>query len=482
MADASPAVHPARPSGLIDFRKHAEYPIILGDSLKDESSQFIDLRFNWQPKSGFKDFSSKLAKTEDGYSLKVDDPATSDPAYRYTGHERHLSSNGDEMSSLALVFDKKRSAFVMERISHSVDLNLASAASQSRDDIRRRAQLPPPSHRGSKQSTTNAAEDDEEPDPSNPFDFRNFLDEAKETVDKALGSRSPLPGARTPMSGFASPAAGPTRFVPTSSQSLTSHRDTAVSRKPKQDTPLRKPKPPQDRHKPIRPPNGALSKERISDSDDELSDVPLAVTKPASSSTSTRPSTIKKKQNDSPPNTAIATKPTHSHSRNISTTSHSPHIVVNDGDLEIDMGSPPREARTKRRIDAEAFRSHTGTPVLGLSPRIRSPPRSHHHHHHDDTHMKDAEDNDDDDDVEALELGSPRSKTTPGQQQQHRDDHHAPTPTNQNNVSEDDDIAELEDLLGGDDDMDTSGGLGLGIVGAQHRQQDDDDSEVSEEE
>lgn len=443
MASASPAVHPARPSGLVDFRKYAEYPIILGDSLKDDASkadQLIDLRFNWQPKAGLKDYESQLSKANTGYSLNVNDPATLDSALRYAGHERSI---GDDTSSLALVFDKKRAAFVLESISHSIDLNLESAASQSKDDVRRRPKLPDgPQGRAKSTAGGSKGADDDEADPTNPFDFRNFLDEAKETVEKATGGRSPMPGSRTPMSGFGSPAVGPTRITPSTTPALPAKETHAPQRKPKSVQPPRKPKPTQDR-KPAKqaPP---LSNERISDSDDELSD------------------TVTVSKQPKPP----APTPK-GHTRNVSeNTGKSPHIVVNDGDLEIDMGSPPPELRKrKRRIDADAFRSHTGTPVIGNSPRI--PPAS------DDVEMKDPSDEDEDGDVDELDLGSPQATNRKADTHEH-----APTPPNPPAHDEDDGVAELEDLLGGDDDVDTSGhGLGLGISGAG-----DDDSEESEEE
>ncbi|ETN36682.1 uncharacterized protein HMPREF1541_08960 [Cyphellophora europaea CBS 101466] len=435
---ASPAVTAARPSGLVDFRKHAEYPIVLGDSLKDDASaeRLIDLRFNWQPKAGLEDYDSQFSMGKDGYSLQVTDPVTSDSAFRYSGHDRN---NGDDMSSFVLIFDRKRSAFVLENVAHSIDLNLESAASQSKDDIRRRPRLPDGPPRQSSSGGKKAVDDDE-PDPSNPFDFRNFLDEAKVTAEKTAGSRSPLPGSRTPLSGFASPAAGPSRFTPTTTPALPQKEARPVQRKPKAEPPARKPKTAQKPAKQV-----PLSSERISDSDDELSDS-VAVSK------------------ESKP-AAVANK---GHTRNTSAShGQSPHIVVNDGDLEIDMGSPPTQLRhRKRQIDAEAFRSHTGTPVIGNSPRQQT-------HAAPDIEMKDVNGQDEDGDVEELNLDSPQALATAVTIQEH-----APTPPNQA-ASEDDEVAELEDLLGGDDDEhDTSGqGVGLGITRPA-----DDDSEESEEE
>jgi hypothetical protein len=465
----SPAVHPTRPSGMLDFKKHAEYPIILGDSLKDAQStgdRFMDLRFNWQPKAGFQDYKSRLSNTERGVRVHVTNKTTHDSAFEYIGHERPAGSDEHETSSFALVFDKQRSAFVLESLSASIDLNLESASTLSKDDVRRRQKLPtgPPTTATSSVANKPTPQD-EQPDPDNPFDYRNFLEEAREQIDKPAGSKSPLPGSRTPLSGFASPAIAPTRFVSTVTSTA-----SAAPKKPRAEKPATKPlakKPPATNHRPARQP---LSSEKVSDSDDEMSDAPAppaAAHKP--SATSKPPSTTK----------------SHGHTRQVSANiGQSPHIVVNDGDLEIDMGSPPPEARRRKRaIDTDAFRSHTGTPVVGLSPHQKP------QHEHRDHEMRDAHrdnDEDEDDDVEELDLGSPHNEPSTSKSGSARRDTRreepAPTPPPPQVVEEDDEIAELEDLLGGDDDADMSGGLGLGISGTSGRVDDDDESDVSEEE
>jgi hypothetical protein len=467
MSPLSPAVQAIHGPGLLDIRKPAEYPIVLGDSLKSGSSNpnhFIDLQFNWQPKAGFGDADSRLRRAGDGYRLNVDDTSAPDAAYRYTGHDRQSTRDGEETDSFALVFDKERSVFVLETIAHSIDLNLEAAPSQSQDDIQRLPQLTKTS--STSKTLSNKVRDDDEPDPDNPFDFRNFMDEAKENTEKAAGFRSPLPGSRTPMSGFASPAMGATRFTPTITQSLP-REPKPVQSKPKVEPIKRKAKPVRD-SKPARQTNQPLSSERISDSDDELSDAPVIKV-------------------DSKSSTASRTSAPKGHARNISANiGASPQIVINkDDDDVLDMDSPPQQTtKRKRIIDPEIFRSHTSTPVLGQSPRVaqQQQPRDR------DVKMRDVED----DDVDELELGSPRAHKNQTMSSKHSvrpskkdpvEDHDlAPTPENQH-ASEDDEVAELEDLLGGDDDADTSVGLGLGITtGGSRPAAADDDSEVSEEE
>jgi hypothetical protein len=474
----SPAAHPARPSGLLDFKKPAEYPIVLGDSLKDAAStgdRFMDLRFNWQPKAGFQDYKTRLSTTDRGLKVDVTNKTTHDSAFEYIGHQRQTDVDGQETSSFALILDKQRSVFVLESLTASIDLNLESASSLTKDDIRRRQKLPSTARAATTSSTTSKpTSHDEDPDPDNPYDYRNFIQEAREQLDKAAGSKSPFPGSRTPLSGFASPATGPTRLV-----SNTTKTPSTAPKEPRSENPATKPrarKPPAADHRATRQP---LSSEKVSDSDDEMSDA--AATAPAPQQKSTTAA-------NKPPTKPHGGGHTRQASANIGA---SPHIVVNDGDLEIDMGSPPPEAGRRGRrnraanIDTHAFRSHTGTPVIGRSPLLTS-----------DRNMPDAPDNDDDDDedgdVDVLDLGeaSTRRDQTRRDQAREREEEEkesaAPTPP-QMGVEEDDEVAELEDLLGGDDDADMTGtgtaasGLGLGITGTANRV-DDDESDVSEEE
>jgi hypothetical protein len=255
----------------------------------------------------------------------------------------------------------------------------------------------------------------------------------------------------------------------------------------------------------------ALSKEQISDSDDELSDtmIPQA-----------RTSTPK------PP-------ASRGHARTTSSVSNSgfaasPHIVVNDGDLEIDMGSPPPESRGRQRgrIDPGAFGSAAGTPIFRGNPKAGTTKRLVREEM-DDLEIDLGgggggveEGESPDNDVDELELGSPRagvvragqghqgsrsaSSVVPSSHRnqhrysnsnssQHQQHDNAPTPTNAAADLDDDD----EDLLAKaleaaleDEDGDTGNitghgnvGYGLGISGAAAGTGNgDDESDVSEEE
>ena len=281
------------------------------------------------------------------------------------------------------------------------------------------------------------------------------------------------------MSGFASPVPGATRFKATTPQSKPGTTSSPAPKKRRTDEPAKtsklaspmRQKPVQKKRRLAEETREPLSKARISDSDDEMSDT-IVVAKTS---------------------TPLLSQPK-GHSRNVSGGfSRSPHIVVNDGDLEIDMGSPPQEAtrgRPRGRIDPGAFRSNTGTPVLEMSSNRRVPV--------EDVRMKEPEeDHSEDGDVEELELGSPRtnklslhgSRSASIVEQPLRSvQEHAPTPPNQAG-DEDDDLlaAELEAALEEEDKeaetVDRGQGYGLGITGTAQRVDDDDDeSEVSEEE
>lgn len=192
------------------------------------------------------------------------------------------------------------------------------------------------------------------------------------------------------------------------------------------------------------------------------------------------------------------------------------------------MGSPPPEDRPTRRgrVDPEMFRSHTATPVAGMSSNAaRSRPLSltrpvveeqDRGHKDRDVTMKDIEaGSDEDDDVEEFELGSPQEKrlSVPnsgdvsrmdddggdqeaesqdcGQHGRRQDPQPAP-PTHVDDDDDDDDedllAAALEAALEEEEEQaaphhHSASGVGLGI-GMSGGVQDDesDESEVSEEE
>ncbi|KAK5221276.1 hypothetical protein LTR99_006901 [Exophiala xenobiotica] len=548
----SPALHPIKP-GLVDPRRPGEYPIILGDSLKgrESSSGFVNIHYNWQPKSGFKARDSKLAGSGDKYQLVVQGEDSDDGGYQYDGTlESQESGKDDEKaSSLALIFDKSKSAFVLESISSSLDMNLKSGPGQSSRDARDLPQLPTTSRpsrlaaRADIVGATSPSADNENPDPSNPYDFRHFLAEARENIEKSAaqpGNRTPIPGGMTPLSGISTPVpSASTRF-----KAMTPQFRPTTSKPPPQKG-GKSPDPPRaargssgpssktgpTKRDTAKQPSSSsaqpLSKARITDCDDEdddddeeassTIDVSRTVSsRPSTSTNTTKPTTSK--FTNPPASASASARRGHHHARTISANiGSSPHIIINDddGDLQIDMGSPPPEDRARRaRVDPEMFRSHTGTPVGGLStnhnrgPLSRVPAdtendrnRNRNHHRDRDVTMKDIEagaTDDEDGDVEEFELGSPRDKALGvrasgdvsmmednEEEEAHRQTaptstSHAPVLSNKdNNHDDDEDLLEaaLEAALEEEDEQ-AGHGVGLGIgMSAQ-----DDESEVSEEE
>ncbi|KIX03375.1 uncharacterized protein Z518_06927 [Rhinocladiella mackenziei CBS 650.93] len=523
---ASSAIHPIRSLGFIDPRRPGEYPIILGETLKESSKSkdsLVNIRYNWQPKSGFGSRESKLTKSGDTCQLVVEDGGSDDGgAYEYTGILSSLQpgKSDDEPNSLALIFDKSKSAFVLESISASLDMNLRSGPGQSSKDTRQLPQLPTEQHSFVDSSGPNGdghtspSAEDETPDASNPYDFRHFLNEARENFERSAqqpGNRTPLPGSRTPLSGISTPLPGSSRFLATTPQfkpTPAMSKATPERKKKNEETtrnagrthPTSTKSKTTTKHETgksssIQP----LSKARISDSDgddSETIDVARVITK---SSTTSNNSTTQKSSH-------AAGK---GHTRNVSANiGRSPHIIINDdGGLEIDMGSPPPEDRRAKRgrVDPEMFRSHTGTPIGGISsnPHVRpeSRPvgdqRGRGRDRDHDVTMKDIEagssPSDEDGDVEEFALGSPREKrlSVPNSGDVSRMDdegeddggrrRHAPTPPAPASNDDDDDedllAAELEAALE-EEDEEATRGIGLGIgMGVQ-----DDESEVSEEE
>jgi hypothetical protein len=526
---ASPAIRPSRPSGLFDPRQPGDYPIILGDSLNGDTKSkdsFVNIRYNWQPKSGFLDGrESKVRKSGDRWHLDVSNNGSGTYQYVSMAAPDQSAASDSGTRPLVLIFDESKSAFVLEAVSATLDMNLKAGPGMPREAARDLPRLHKHLPSSKKESQANehagSSSDDETADSSNPYDFRHFLAEARENVEKttqAPGNHTPIPGSRTPLSGTSTPIPGGNRFLPTTPQFRPSQtkptskpieqrkNKTEATVPPRSSTAATKPAVKRDTTKKDQP----LSKATISNSDDsENETVNLGRAAPAPKPTSSKPSR------------PLGAK---GHTRNISANiGSSPHIIINDddGDLEIDMGSPPPEderSRRRGRVDPEAFRSHTGTPIGGLSSNFRSTSRpisrtpvvedSHRgggRERDGDIRMRDIEaapeEDDDDDDVEEFELGSPREKSNaPRRGEVSRDESDddeqvqgrsfqeaqqaPPTPPAPANAYDEDDEDLLEAALEAaleEESGNQNTGVGLGIGMANGNLQ-DDESEVSEEE
>lgn len=557
---ASPALQPTRPAGWIDPRRPADYPIVLGASLKSESSKtkdtFVNIRYNWQPKSGLASRKSKLTKTGDKYDLRVR-PADSDDddggEFQYSGTLNSQSSGGgsdQSTKSLALVFDKSKSAFVLESISTSLDMNLKSGSGYPAKSARELPQLPNNDSNPQQSSSDHAQStgkgklsppiEDEPGDSSNPFDYRHFIAEARESLEKSTQQA----GNRTPVSGISTPVPpGASRFVSTTPQfratgAVPKASSTPQQRKKKEETSSSRGGQGHSRSTSSTTAKNSISAKRstaskplskatISDSDSDADSETIAVSRNPAPKAS-RPAAVSNTQSSKPPGAK-------GHTRNVSANiGSSPHIIINDddGDLEIDMGSPEPEDRNRRsRVDPEMFRSHTGTPIGGHSsnfgmagsrPLSRLGDESRYKdglagnrrdkvsnggrdsRRDRDVSMKDIEaessPSDEDGDVEEFELGSPQEKRPSSsllkssrvEKDDEDDEALAPTPpaprTDRMQVDDDDEddedllAAELEAALDEEDEAASAAiGLGIGMQHHHHHQQ-SDESEVSEEE
>jgi RNA polymerase II transcription elongation factor len=529
----SPAVHAQRPGNIVDPRRPGDYPILLGESLKGSgglSGGLVSLRYNFKPEKGLTLGKSILTKHKAGprssYKIVVQDGATNETAYTYSGRDVSISRDElhQEPTALALVFDKSKSAFILDAISTCLDFNLTSAPLEPDKDVDNYPQIPaetptpyPVENKVQNQEISGREDGHDTPDSTNPYDYRHFLDEAREAAEQtaAIGNRSPLPGSRTPASGMASPVPGATRFVGNGA-STPQFRPTPMS------APAQKKRKADDiqEHSKARPgPNARnhgpaaaatpkktpaqrkrgdsktgtsqpLSKERISDSDhsseaDAEADMSDTITVARPQARQPLPS-----QKQSRAHTSDS-RPTSSASA--SNFPRSPHIVVDDpSGLEIDMGSPPPSAASSRqrvrRVNRDAFRSQTGTPSLSHSGHNKqAKPGS-------DVDMGlDAENENDitmsDNDVEEFELGSPRTNTrTIGSS--HASSRIQSVAPDGSDEDEDDALAaELEAALEEEEQQQqqrenkNSTAVGLGISGTTATVGDDDDeSEVSEEE
>lgn len=480
MFTRSPALPASRPSNLIDPRHPAEYPVLLGDALKDlgdHAHTSLSMRYNWKaqkPNSASRmHLGNSKSSSDDSYELIVEDRVQKDKPYRYAGHVLGRSTSRkdkDEDSpsdrSLALIWDPAKSAFLLEPISASLDFNLTSAPDQSQREINAHKKL---AASGSAAADTDmgaktgpilqGSDSDSDPDASNPYDFRHFLAEARENIANGTtgaGSRTPIPGSRTPIPGSRTP--NPGSHTPTPSLSSTTpvaqrstpqfHATSSTSTKKRKldrpaHTPKAQPKPQTTNRKPT-PSSQPLSSERIIDSDEEADFSVLSHVPSAPSNHRAQLSTL-----NSP---ALAA---------------SPHLIVSDADaeLEIDLGSPPPKYTQRKRphVNPNAFhhRSQANTPRI----------EQLHSQEDVDVEMTDA-------DVEELELGSPRSgvasrgmsvSTHAGRIEKGGSD-----PVD----AEDDDdglAAELLEAL--EEEEEIGEGVGLGISAGR-----EDESEVSEEE
>ncbi|KAI9373728.1 RNA polymerase II transcription elongation factor-domain-containing protein [Aspergillus egyptiacus] len=377
-------------NGMIDPTKQAEYPIILGDRLSKKTSrlqsQLVNIQYNYKTKSATAQQRSVITKSphsRDHFNLTITDKAPNAEqnvlTYSYEGSVDPAQSASDTQEhNLVLVFDPNRKVFVLEPVSTQLNFNLRSAPAKTQKQVIQQypqlRTLQEDEHtsgddRGTEQTS---GHDDGPADDDNPYDYRHFLPKEKDNVDddkSASGNATPEPytgasKANTPLITASKPApsprprpkpqANPLRQKKSTTTTTTTPRqsNTAASAKSKPKSPLRLPE--------IRADNTKEERKQVQEREDEI---------------------VGESSKSSPSETgtgAVSSQKT--------VPSPGSNIII-DGDLIIDMGSPPPARPFK--VNPAHFSSNN-TPA-------------------------DNDEKDEDEDIEDLRLPSPLPTTqTPG--------------------------------------------------------------------
>ncbi|OJD27923.1 hypothetical protein ACJ73_00669 [Blastomyces percursus] len=329
--------------GLIDPTKQAEYPILLGDKLagkgQSNTNRFIGITYNHKSKSASRHQRATITATGSSqhlYKLTLQDKSQraeqTNPIHTYHGSVDPASLVSEsETSNLVLVFDPERRAFVLEPVSTRLNFNLQSAPGKTTQQvIEQYPQLSVLSGEdqtsGDDQLQEGHGEDDAQgaADESNPYDFRHFLPKPKTEHE---GPDTTTPDAhQTPWNHTNS------HLAPPPVTSVRPGPKPAAKAKP-QTNPLL-----QQKRQPKATAADKGSTKPKPKSGRRVEEVDLGL----DSSSSDREETTAQRANENKP--AQAAK------------SPGANIIV-DGDLIIDMGSPP-PARPAFKINPRHFSSN----------------------------------------------------------------------------------------------------------------------------
>ncbi|PLB53021.1 hypothetical protein P170DRAFT_434744 [Aspergillus steynii IBT 23096] len=434
--------------GLIDPNKQAEYPIILGDKLagkKDASrSKFVHIQYNHKSKSTnpLQRSVIKPSRVKDQYNLTITDRVQNsenvlNSSYKGSVDPEHAVS-GPEEHNLILVFDAERKAFVLEPVATQLNFNLRSGPAKTSKqalELRQLRTLQEDDH-GSGDDTSGV--DDGPADESNPYDFRHFLPKDNADEDNKSVSDNATPEPYSAPSKGNTPLLMPTAKKPTASPNLKPSPNPKPLPKP-QTNPLRQTKRPTAAAKP------------------DTAAKPNPKPKPRVPE--------KAKQQDGPEVEApkSSTPPdfgTGAISAHKAVPSPGSNIIV-DGNLIIDMGSPP-PSRPRFNINPAHFSSNN-TPGMNVAD----------------------DDEDDDEEIEDLRLPSPAGhEGRPAAPERLQPVSHAPV--TEEEVEDDDALAaEMEAAFeesAREEEEARSQASQQGTLSHQYHVPSDDESEVSEEE
>jgi outer membrane biosynthesis protein TonB len=306
-------------SAMIDPTKQAEYPIVLGERLSQnaDTSRLVNINYNYKSKSATPQQRSTIthSQSSDLYDLAVTDKAPNADhtlTYSYKGSEDPSTEQ-----SLVLIFDPERKVFVLEPVSTSLNFNLRSAPGKTEKQVREQYEQlqikeeDEPTTSGEDRHAAGSTSEDEGPaDDSNPYDYRHFLPKNRKEEDKPISGHTtpePTPSrADTPLMPASRPAPKP------------------APRPKAQANPLRQKKPTKPQPKPQPQP------ERVSQPDPPEHEDPRS--SPSDAGTGSQQTGVQ---------------------------SPGSNIIV-DGDLIIDMGSPPP---SRSFVVNPAYFSSNNTPA-----------------------------------------------------------------------------------------------------------------------
>jgi len=427
---------------MIDPTKQAEYPVLLGDRLSQQDtfsqSRLINFNYNYKTKSATPQQRSTITRSsqsQDLYNLTITDKPQSTEnntlTYLYEGSVDPTQES--EVQDYVLVFDSDRKAFVLEPVATRLNFNLRSAPAKTEKQVleqyeQLRTLQEDQQGSADEQPPESVDGDDDGPaDESNPYDFRHFLpkagDEDDEKEKSSLDRITPEPQASTskpdtlsipvPAKRAPSPKPRPKTQTNPLRQKKAEPAKTKIEPAKKKAEPMKKKEPPP--REPSPKPEAQIEVEEFEE--------------PESKST--------------PSDTGTAALDSHK-----AIPSPGSNIII-DGDLIIDMGSPP-PSRPVFNINPAHFSSN-GTPANG------------------------AED-DDDEEMEDLRLPSPAGHTAPAQEA-------APELAQEEDIEDDDALAAEMEAAFEQSAMEEQNAHSYSQPASQqYHAHSDDESEVSEEE
>ncbi|KAJ5294026.1 hypothetical protein N7508_008847 [Penicillium antarcticum] len=328
-------------SAMIDPTKQAEYPIVLGERLaqRSDTSSLVNINYNYKSKSATPQHRSTItpSQSQDLYDLSVTDKAPNADhalAWSYKGSEDPSSEQ-----NLVLVFDPERKVFVLEPVSTSFNFNLRSAPGKTEKQVREQYEQlqikyeDEPTNSGEDRHAGDTSDDEGPADPDNPYDWRHYL-----------------PKNRGPDNKYCLPSHNTT---PEPSIASRSNTPVIAATKPVAAKPFPRPKP---QANPLRQKKPAVTPAAVKPPAAKPSPKPAEpASQPASQPTSqaaSQPEILEIEDSRS----SVSDAETGSQQAGQSPSSN----IIIDGDLIIDMGSPPPSRSFKVN---PAYFSSNNTPA-----------------------------------------------------------------------------------------------------------------------